>query len=177
MHKNIKRILISEDQLNKKIIEIANQINRDFDGQRITLVGLLNGSVPFMAQLMKHITVDTEIDFMDVSSYRGTVSTGEVRIVKDLTRGIKDTNVLLIEDIVDTGQTLTTVVNLLKNRNPKVLKVVSLLDKPEGRVVEFKPDYIGFTVPNEFVVGFGLDYDELYRNLPYVGILKEECYM
>jgi len=177
MHKNLTKILVSEDQLTTRIKELAEQINKEFEGERLVLVGLLTGSVPFLAQLMKYITVDVEIDFMDVSSYRGTQSTGEVRIVKDLTRGIKDHNVLLVEDIVDTGQTLHTVFGLLKNRQPKVLKVVTLLDKPEGRVVEFNPDYIGFEVPNEFVVGFGLDYDELYRNLPYVGVLKEECYM
>jgi len=177
MHKNLTKILVSEEQINKRIGELADQINKEFDGQRIVLVGLLHGSIPFLWELMKRITVDTEIDTMDVSSYRGTQSTGEVKIVKDLTRGIKDHNVILVEDIVDTGQTLNTVYGLLKNRNPKVLKVITLLDKPEGRVVEFKPDYIGFEVPNEFVVGFGLDYDELYRNLPYVGVLKEECYM
>lgn len=177
MHKNVKKILFSEDQLMKRIVEVADQINSDFKGERITLVGLLNGSVPFLAELMKHIKLDCEIDFMDVSSYRGTQSTGEVRILKDLTRMIAGSNVIIVEDIVDTGQTLKTIMGILTNRNPKALKVATLLDKPEGRVVDIKADYVGFNVPNEFVIGFGLDYDELYRNLPYIGVLKEECYM
>ncbi|WP_423363650.1 hypoxanthine phosphoribosyltransferase [Mycoplasma sp. P36-A1] len=177
MHKNVKKILFSEDQIIKRIKELADQINEDYKGERITLVGLLSGSVPFLAELMKHIKIDCEIDFMDVSSYRGTMSTGEVRILKDLTRTIGQANVLIVEDIVDTGKTLKTIMGILTNRSPKTLKVATLLDKPDGRVVEMEADYVGYIVPNEFVIGFGLDYDELYRNLPYIGVLKEECYM
>ncbi|MDL2211308.1 hypoxanthine phosphoribosyltransferase [Erysipelotrichaceae bacterium OttesenSCG-928-M19] len=177
MHNHVKKILITQDQIIEKTKEIAQQINEDFKGERITLVALLSGSVPFLAELMKHIKLDCEIDFMDVSSYRGTKSTGEVRILKDLTRPIDSCNVIIVEDIVDTGKTLNVVKGILENRDPKALKIVTLLDKPEGREVDCYADYVGFSIPNEFVIGFGLDYDELYRNLPYVGVLREECYM
>ncbi|MDR3214962.1 MAG: hypoxanthine phosphoribosyltransferase [Bacilli bacterium] len=177
MHKHVKKVLISEEQLNKRIIELAKQLSDDYKGERITLVGLLSGSVPFLAELIKHINLDCEIDFMDVSSYRGTQSTGEVRILKDLARPIVDTNIIIVEDIVDTGKTLKVVRNILENRGPKSVKIITLLDKPEGRLVEVEVEYIGFKIPNEFVIGFGLDYDELYRNLPYIGILREEVYM
>ncbi|MDF9867705.1 hypoxanthine phosphoribosyltransferase [Bacilli bacterium PM5-3] len=177
MHNDVKKILINEEQIINRTKEIAMEINNDYKGERITLVGLLSGSVPFLAELMKHIKVDCEIDFMDVSSYRGTQSTGEVRILKDLTKPIDSTNVIIVEDIIDTGKTLKVVKEILENRGTKSLKIATLLDKPEGRVVECSADYIGFTIPNEFVIGFGLDYDELYRNLPYVGVLREECYM
>lgn len=177
MHNDVKKILISEDQIVARVKELAQQISEDYKGKRVTLVGLLSGSVPFLAELMKHLTIDCEIDFMDVSSYRGTQSTGEVRILKDLTRPIVDTSILIVEDIIDTGKTLNVVKNILNNRGPESVKIVTLLDKPDGRVVECFADYIGFTIPNEFVIGFGLDYDELYRNLPYVGVLREERYM
>jgi len=177
MHNNVKKILINEEQIIKRTKEIAQQINEEFRGERVILVGLLNGSVPFLSELMKHLEVECEIDFMDVSSYRGTQSTGEVRILKDLTRAIDRKNVIIVEDIVDTGKTLKVVRGILENREPKSIKIATLLDKPEGRVVECEADYIGFSIPNEFVIGFGLDYDELYRNLPYIGVLREECYM
>lgn len=177
MHKDIKKIFIDEEALIEKIKSMAEQINVDYQNEKIVLVGLLSGSVPFLAELMKHITLDCEIDFMDVSSYHGTKSTGEVRILKDLDRPIDSCNVIIVEDIVDTGKTLKVVKEILDNRGPKSLKIATLLDKPEGRVVDCHSEYIGFSIPNEFVVGFGLDYNELYRNLPYVGVLKEECYM
>jgi hypoxanthine phosphoribosyltransferase len=178
MHKNIKKILIDEASITNKVKEIASQINKDYGNERIILVGLLSGSIPFLAALMKYIEVDCEIDFMDVSSYHGTQSSGEVRILKDLTKPIDSKNVIIVEDIVDTGRTLKIVYEILQNRGPKTLKIATLLDKPEGRLEEIcELDYIGFEVPNEFVVGYGLDYDELYRNLPYIGVLREECYM
>lgn len=177
MHNDVKKILISEEQIIERTTELAQMINNDYKGERVTLVGLLSGSIPFLAELMKHITLDCEIDFMDVSSYRGTQSTGEVRILKDLTKPIDSRNVIIVEDIVDTGKTLKVVKGILENRDPKSLKIITLLDKPEGRVVECDVDYVGFSIPNEFVIGFGLDYDELYRNLPYIGVLREERYM
>lgn len=177
MHESCKKILISEEEIRERSKELGQQINEDFKGERVTFIALLSGSVPFLAELIKHVELDCELDFMDVSSYQGTESVGEVRILKDLTSTISNENVIIVEDIVDTGKTLKTVKGILENRKPKSLKIISLLDKPEGRLVEMDIDYVGFTIPNEFVIGFGLDYDELYRNLPYVGVLKEECYM
>lgn len=176
MHNHVKKVLISEEQLNKKIKELAGIITKEYKGSRVTFVGLLSGSVPFLAALIKHVDLDCEIDFMDVSSYRGMQSTGEVKILKDLARPIADRHVIIVEDIVDTGRTLKIVRSILENRSPKSLKIVTLLDKPEGRVTDVKVEYIGFKIPNEFVIGFGLDYDELYRNLPYIGVLREEVY-
>lgn len=177
MHKNVKRILINEEQIISKTKELAKQIDADFKGERVVLVALLSGSIPFLAELMKHIKTDCEIDFMDISSYHGTQSSGEVKIIKDLDRSIANSNIIIVEDIIDTGRTLSVVKKIIENRGPKKLKIITLLDKTEGRLVEIEADYVGFEIPNEFVVGFGLDYDELYRNLPYVGILCEECYM
>lgn len=177
MHNDVKKILISQDQIIERTKELAEILNNEYKGERLVLVALLNGSVPFLAELMKHLKMDVEIDFMDISSYRGGTSSGEVRILKDLTRPIIDKNVIIVEDIVDTGKTLKIVKNILENRSPKSLKIITLLDKPEGRVVDMEVDYYGFIIPNEFVIGFGLDYDELYRNLPYIGVLREERYM
>ena len=177
MHKNVKKILINEEQIISRTKEIGRQIDADFKGERIVLVALLSGSIPFLSELMKHIKTDCEIDFMDISSYHGTKSSGEVKIIKDLDRSISGSNIVIVEDIIDTGRTLSVVKKILENREPKTLKIVTLLDKKEGRLVEIEADYIGFEIPNEFVIGFGLDYDELYRNLPYVGVLREECYM
>lgn len=178
MHKNVKKVLYTNEEIVKRSIELAKEINRDYAGKKVIFIGLLSGCIPFLAELIKHIELDCELDYMDVSSYHGTTSSsGEVRILKDLTRSIADEEIIIVEDIVDTGRTLNTVVEMLKYRNAKSVKVVTLLDKPEGRAVDFECEYVGFVIPNEFVIGFGLDYDELYRNLPYVGVLKEECYM
>lgn len=174
----VKKILVSEEQIQARISEIAAQINKDYEGESVVLVGLLNGSIPFLADLFKQIELKAKLDFMDVSSYHGTTaSNGEVRILKDLARQIAGENVLVIEDIIDTGKTLKVVKRILENRHPKSLKIVSLLDKPAGRKVTIEADYVGFEIENEFVIGYGLDYEEYYRNLPYIGILKEECYM
>ena len=140
------------------------------------LVALLKGSVPFAAELMKYIDIDMEIEFMDVSSYEGTKSTGEIKIIKDLDRSIKDCDVIIVEDIVDTGKTLKTVKELLYSKGAKDVKVATLLDKKYGRVVDIEADYVGFDIPDEFVVGYGLDFNQKFRNLPFVGVLKEECY-
>jgi len=140
------------------------------------IIGLLKGSVPFMAELIKHITIDCEIEFMAVSSYSGTESMGDVKIVKDLDRSIKGQDVLIVEDIVDTGKTLEKVKELLYSKGANHVAVVSLLDKPSRRITEIYAEYVGFQIPDKFVVGFGLDFNQKYRNLPYVGVLKEECY-
>ena len=176
MHKDIDRILLSEEEIVNRCKELGKQISMDYAGKHLVLVGLLKGSVPFMSELMKRIECDTEIDFMDVSSYDGTESQGDVRIIKDLDRSPKDDDILIVEDIVDTGRTLKTVKKLLLSKGASSVKIVTLLDKPDRRVVEIEPDYCGFIVPNEFVVGYGLYFNQKYRNLPYIGVLKPECY-
>ena len=176
MHKDIDRILLSEEEIVNRCKELGKQISMDYAGKHLVLVGLLKGSVPFMSELMKRIECDTEIDFMDVSSYDGTESQGDVRIIKDLDRSPKDDDILIVEDIVDTGRTLKTVKKILLSKGASSVKIVTLLDKPDRRVVEIEPDYCGFIVPNEFVVGYGLDFNQKYRNLPYIGVLKPECY-
>lgn len=176
MHTAIKEILISEEQIRNRCAELGKQISIDYKDKSPVIVGLLKGSVPFMAELMKFIEVDCEIDFMDVSSYAGTESVGDVRIDKDLSGSIVGDDIILVEDIVDTGRTLKTVVKVLKSKGARSVKIVSLLDKPDRRVTDIKADYCGFTIPNEFVVGYGLDFNQKYRNLPYIGILKEEMY-
>jgi len=176
MNNDIKTILIKEEEIVERCKQIGKQISDDYQGKRPILIALLKGSVPFMSELMKHISVDMEIDFMDVSSYAGTNSTGEVKINKDLDRSIKGCDVIIIEDIVDTGRTLKTVKALLYAKGASSVKVASLLDKKERRVVDIDAEYVGFEIPDEFVIGFGLDFNQKYRNLPFVGILKEECY-
>ena len=177
MNKDVARILVSEDEIIRRSIELGKQISEDYkDKKAPILVALLKGSVPFLAELMKHIELDIEYDFMDVSSYEGTESIGDIRILKDLDRYIRGENVLLVEDIVDTGRTLKTVKKLMKDKGASDVKIVSLLDKPDRRVVDIQAEYVGFIIPNEFVIGYGLDFNQKYRNLPYVGVLKEECY-
>ena len=177
MNKNVARILISEEEIVKKSIELGKQITEDYkNGKAPILVALLKGSVPFLADLIKHIDLDIEFDFMDVSSYEGTESIGDIKINKDLDRSVRNEKVLLVEDIIDTGRTLKTVTKLMKDKGAVDVKVVTLLDKPERREVDIEADYVGFVIPNEFVIGYGLDFNQKYRNLPYVGVLKEECY-
>jgi hypoxanthine phosphoribosyltransferase len=178
MHQDLKKILVSEEEIVAKCKVLGAQISQDYRaiGEIPLLVAVLKGSVPFLAELVKHIDLDVEFDFMDVSSYEGTESIGDVRIIKDLDRSIKGTRILLVEDIVDTGRTIKEVTRLLLNKGATEVKIVSLLDKPSRRVIEISADYVGFEIPNEFVVGFGLDFNEKYRNLPYVGVLKDEFY-
>ena len=176
MNKDIKKVLVSEEAINQRCVELGKQLSKDYEGKNPVFVGLLKGSVPFLAEIIKRVDIDMEVDFMDVSSYEGTESVGDVRIVKDLDRSVKDDYVVIIEDIVDTGKTLKKVKELLYQKGAKDVKICTLLNKPEGRFVEIEPDYIGFDIPNEFVVGYGLDFDQRLRNLPYVGVLKEECY-
>ena len=176
MNNDIKEILITEDEIINRCKELGKEITKDYQGKTPILIGLLKGSVPFLAELMNRIEINMEIDFMDVSSYSGTESTGDVRIDKDLSNSIVGDDVIVVEDIVDTGKTLQKVVGLLYSKGANSVRIVSLLDKPERRIVDLKADYIGFTIPDAFVVGFGLDFNQKYRNLPYVGILKEDCY-
>lgn len=174
----VEKVLIDEESLNIRIKKLASYINQHYkDEDDLILVAILKGSVMFMAELAKHIKVDTNLEFMSVSSYgAGTTSTGNVKILKDLDTDIKDKNVLLVEDIIDTGNTLYKLKTNLEKRDPKEIKIVTLLDKPERRTIDIRPDWYGFKIPDEFVVGFGLDYDQSYRNLPYIGVLKKEVY-
>ena len=176
MHSDVKKVLVSEEEIRNRCNELGKQISEDYADEAPICVGLLKGSIMFMAELIKYITVDIEIDFMDVTSYAGTESTGDIKILKDLDRSIVGKKILIIEDIVDTGITISVVKELLYQKGAKDVKIVSLLDKPERRERDIKAEYVGFTVPNEFVVGFGLDFNQKYRNLPYVGVLKEEVY-
>lgn len=172
MSENI-RVMISEEDVNKKIVELAERINEDYKGEAVHLICILKGSVFFTCELAKRINLPVTIDFMQVSSYGdGTSSSGRVKIVKDLDETVEDKNIIVIEDIIDSGRTLSYLMNLLKTRNPKSIKLCTLLDKPDRRVVDIAVDYTGFEIPDEFVVGYGLDYAQKYRNLPYIGIVE-----
>ncbi len=165
----IKRVIISEQEIQDAIKKAGAEISKEYDGKPLLLVSVLKGAFVFMADLCRAITIPLELDFMSASSYgAGTVSTGTVRIDFDLKHDISNYHVVIVEDIVDTGRTLKEIVRLLKNRNPLSLKVVSLLDKPDRRVVEFEADKVLFTIPDFFVIGYGLDFNEYYRNLPYI---------
>ncbi len=177
MNNDIKEILVTKEEIQEICKRLGKQITRDYAGKRPLLIGLLKGCHPFMADLSKEIDTMIELDYMDVSSYHGTTaSTGDIKIRLDLSVSVKGRDVIIAEDIVDTARTIKTISELLLYREANSVAVVSLLDKPEGRVVDFKVDYVGKIVPKEFVVGYGLDYEEYYRNLPYVGILKESVY-
>ncbi|MFS8500474.1 MAG: hypoxanthine phosphoribosyltransferase [Caldicoprobacter sp.] len=171
----VGRILIDEQTLMRRIAEMGEQITRDYQGKDLVLVGILKGSVLFLADLVKHIKLPLVIDFMAVSSYgSSTRSSGVVRILKDLDEEIEGKDVLIVEDIIDTGLTLNYLTELLLSRNPKSLKICCCLDKPSRRKVPVKVDYVGFSIPDEFVVGYGLDYAERYRNLPYICVLDPD---
>ena len=177
LEQDIKKILISHDEIVTAARELGQKLTEDYQGKNPILVGILKGSVPFMAELIKHIDTHIELDFMLVSSYHGgTSSSGVINIIKDMDQDIKGRDILFVEDIIDTGKTLKSLKELFEGRQPASVKIATLLDKPEGRLVEIEADYTCFTIPNEFVVGYGLDYDENYRNLPYIGVLKEEVY-
>jgi hypoxanthine phosphoribosyltransferase len=177
MDKAIEKVLFSEEEIRDRVKVLANQISRDYpDGDKL-FIGVLKGSVMFVADLMRSMESNVTMDFMSVSSYgASTHSSGVVRILKDLDFDIEGKDVFIIEDIIDTGNTLKYLYEYLRARNPKVLKICCLLDKPERRLADIRADYIGFTIPDAFVVGYGLDYNEKFRNLPYIGILKEEVY-
>jgi hypoxanthine phosphoribosyltransferase len=175
---DVKKVLIGAEVLDKKIKELGAEISKDYINKDLVLIGIMRGAVPFVADLMRAITIPLEYDLMAVSSYgASTKSSGTVRIMKDIDMSIEGRDVIIVEDIVDTGLTLQYLVDNLKARKPKSLKVCTLLDKPSRRKVEVVPDYNGFIIPDVFVVGYGLDYAEKYRNLPYIGVLKEEIYM
>ena len=169
--------LISQQELHKKVEELGAQISRDYAGKNLMMVSVLKGSVVFMADLMRAVTVPCEIDFMSVSSYgHGVKTSGVVKIVKDLDIDLKNRDLLIVEDILDSGMTLNYIKNMLEQRGTRSIKICTLLDKPERRQVDLQADYSGFSVPDEFVVGYGLDFAERYRNLPYVGVLKPSVY-
>ena len=167
------RVMIPEEEVLTRIEELGKQISEEFAGEDVHLICILKGSIMFMSDLSKRITVPVTMDFMKVSSYGdGTQSSGRVKISKDLDESIEGKNVIVIEDIIDTGRTLAYLLEVLKLRNPKSLKLCTLLDKPDRRVTEVAVDYVGFQIPDEFVVGYGLDYAQKYRNLPYVGVVE-----
>ncbi len=178
LHADIGEILVAEELIASKVAELGARIAADYADRPITLVSVLKGSLPFMADLMRAIDRPLRIDLMEVSSYGGnaTESSGLVRILKDLSTSIEGEDVLIVEDIIDTGLTLNYLIRYLRGKNPASLRICTLLDKPARRLVEIPVDYIGFTIPDQFVVGYGLDYGELYRNLRYVGVLRPEVY-
>jgi hypoxanthine phosphoribosyltransferase len=175
---DIGEILLEEDRIQARIRELGAQISADYAGRQLTLVSVLKGSLPFMADLMRSITLPLRIDLMEVSSYGGatTESSGLVRILKDLSASIEGEEVLICEDIIDTGLTLNYLIRYLRGKKPASLRICTLLDKPARRLVEIPVDYTGFTIPDQFVVGYGWDYGELYRNLRFVGVLRPEVY-
>lgn len=180
MHNAIERVLLSEEELDQIISRLAGELDRDYAGEdkRLVLLCILKGSVVFMGELMKKVTVPVEIDFMRVSSYgSGTATTGNINIVLDLNRrDIEKCDILIVEDIIDSGRTLSHLSRYLELKGAKSVKTCTLLDKPDRREVDFVPDYVGKVIPDEFVVGYGLDYNEKLRALPYVGVLKPEVY-
>ena len=175
---DVAKVLIPEDALQARIVELAGEINAAYtDEDRPLLVCVLKGAFMFLADLTRHLEIRHEIDFMETSSYgAGTVSSGVVRILLDLERNIEGRHVLIVEDIIDTGRTLDYITRNLRTRNPASLRICTLLSKPARRVIDIPIDFVGFEIPDEFVVGYGLDYAEIYRNLPFIGVLKEEVY-
>ena len=179
MQKDIQRVLISQQQLQSRITELAEQVSAEYAGKNPVFVGVLKGVVMFFGDFVKQVSVPCQIDFMCISSYSGTDSTGKMQVKMDLSTDIRDRHVVIVEDIFDTGNSLGYTYDYLLAMKPASLKIVTLLDKPERRKpgVTVKADYTGFVIPNEFVVGYGMDYNEYYRNLPFIGILKPEVYM
>lgn len=177
MHKDIAEILVTEQEINEICVQMGKEISHDYQHKNLIIVGLLKGCVPFLADLTRHIDLKFDIAYMSVSSYHGGISSsGDVKIKMDLDISIKGRDVLIVEDIVDTASTIVTIMELFKHRGATSVKIATLLDKPGGRIKSYQPDYVGQVIPKAFVVGYGLDYDEHYRNLPYVGILKPEVY-
>ncbi len=175
---DIAEVLVPEDQLRSKVAELGAQLSADYAGRQLTLVSVLKGSLPFMADLMRAITIPLTIDLMEVSSYGGAVTetSGLVRILKDLSASIEGKDVVIVEDIIDTGLTLNYLLRYLRGKNPGSLRICALLDKPARRLVDIDIDYRGFSIPDRFVIGYGLDYGEFYRNLPFIGVLRPEVY-
>lgn len=174
---DVAEILITEEQIRQRTHELAQQISRDYEGQDLLLICVLKGGIVFLVDLMRELTIPHAVDFMATSSYGdATESSGVVRILKDLDKPIEGRNVLIVEDIIDTGHTLDYLTRILRERNPASLRICTLLNKPDRREVDIPIDYLGFNIPNKFVVGYGLDFGEIYRNLPFVGVLKPEFY-
>ena len=177
MHKDAERILISREEIQNRVKELAAELDKDYEGKRPLMICILKGSVPFFADLIREMKIEIEMDFMAISSYgSGSRSSGEVRMVKDLDRSIENRHVIIVEDIVDSGYTLSYLKRILYSRHPQSVKICALLDKFERREVELEADYKGFDIANEFVIGYGLDYAENYRNLPDICILKRSVY-
>lgn len=177
MLNDIEKVLISEEEIQTKIAELGQTISEEYHGKNPLVICVLKGAAPFMADLIKRVSIHMEMDFMAVSSYgASTVSSGEVRIIKDLDASVEGRHVLIVEDIIDSGLTLSYLLDLLRRRKAESTKIITLLDKPHHRKADLKPDYCGFDIPDEFVVGYGLDYAERYRNLPFIGVLKPEVY-
>jgi len=177
LHQDIDKVLVDEATIRKRVRELGDIVNRAYARQDLLLVSVLKGSIIFMADLIRAITIPHEIDFMATSSYgAGTSSSGVVRILKDLNSSIEGRNIVLVEDIIDSGHTLSYLMRILQERQPASLRIMTLLDKPERREVDIRVDWVGFSIPNEFVVGYGLDFDEVYRNLPFIGVLKPSVY-
>lgn len=176
MQNDIEKILISKEELENITKKLGEQISLDFKGKTPVFIGLLKGCNPFLTDLLKNVTIPCEVDYMKVSSYLGTESSGNITIVNDVTTNVKGRNVIIVDDIVDTGRTTSLIKSLFEQRDAASVTICCMLDKPEGRVVDVDVKYIGSTIPNLFVVGYGLDYNELYRNLPYIGVLKNEIY-
>ena len=177
LDKDVERVLFSEEELKNRVAEIAAQIDRDYAGKEPLLVSVLRGSFVFMADLVRQIHVPCTVDFMAVSSYgAGTTSSGQVKIIKDLSEQIEGKDLIVVEDILDSGNTLSYLLKILEHRHPASIRLCTLLDKPERRTKPVELHYCGFTIPDAFVVGYGLDYAEKYRNLPYIGILKPQVY-
>lgn len=178
LEQDIERVVISREEIKAACEKLGKQLTEDYQGKDVLVVGILRGAALFMMDIIREIDCHLEMDFMDVSSYHGgTSSSGEVKIIKDLDSRVEGRHILIVEDIIDTGRTLRYIIDLLKYRKAASVKVCALTDKPEGRVVkDVKADYVGIEVPNEFLVGYGLDYEQKYRNLPYIGVLKPEIY-
>lgn len=178
LEQDIERVVISREEIKAACEKLGKQLTEDYQGKDVLVVGILRGAALFMMDIIREMDCHLEMDFMDVSSYHGgTSSSGEVKIIKDLDSRVEGRHILIVEDIIDTGRTLRYIIDLLKYRKAASVKVCALTDKPEGRVVkDVKADYVGIEVPNEFLVGYGLDYEQKYRNLPYIGVLKPEIY-
>lgn len=177
LHPDIKEVLYSEEEISAVVKDLGAQLTKEYAGKNPLVIGVLKGAVMFMTDLSRAMACDLELDFMDVSSYgAGMESSGDVKILKDLDTTVDGRDLLIVEDIIDTGRTLSYLIEIFKYRKAKSIKVVTLMDKKERRVVDLEADYIGINVPNEFVVGYGLDFNEKYRNLPYIGVLKSEVY-
>ena len=173
----IKEVLYSEEEIQNKVKELGEKITEDYKGKNLFLLGILKGAVPFMADIMRRIDLDLEYDFMDVSSYKGTRSLGEVRILKDISTSIVGKDILIVEDIIDTGITLSYLTKVLKSRGANSIEIVTMLSKPSRRKVELPVKYNGYEIEDNFVIGYGMDYDEKYRALPFIGILDESVYL